>query len=180
MKLCPVRIGCCLNLQYYFQYYFQPPISGRLHTFFASFAGGRVNTLHVAVTLCGMTCIHASVSRSPRGHGLVASDKRHCRQWMSSLFCGFLPNPFIHDLFLWRTSQEFVKTDLYPLPLTSVRYAICSTGWGSIIGRCFGACQRSSCAEESTTAIKKTSHLIHEMSMNLVVRTSFHWQKKMY
>ena len=88
-----------------------------------------------AVTLCGMTC----VSRSPRGHGSVAPDKRHWRQWMSSLFCGFLPNPFIHDLFLWHTSQEFVKTDLYPLSLMSLR---------SIMGCCFGACQRSSCAEE--------------------------------
>ena len=36
-----------------------------------------------SVTLCGMTCIHASVSRSPRGHGSVAPDKRHCCQWMS-------------------------------------------------------------------------------------------------
>ena len=101
-------------------------------------------------TLCGMMYmyIHASVSRSPRGHGLVAPDKRHCRQWMSSLFCWFLPNPFIQDLFLWRTSQEFVKMDLYPLSLMSLLYAICSTGCRSIIGRCFGACQRSSCAEE--------------------------------
>ena len=100
------------------------------------------------VMLCEMTSIHASVSWSPRGHGSVASDERHCHQWMSLLFCGFLPNPFIHDLFLWRTSQEFVKTDLYPLSLMSLRYAICSTGWWSIIGRCFGACQRSSCVEE--------------------------------
>ena len=44
-------------------------------------------------------CILASVSRSPRGHASVAPDKRHLRQWMSSLFCGFLPHPFIHDLF---------------------------------------------------------------------------------
>ena len=104
--------------------------------FFASLAGGRVK-------LCRMTCIHASVSRSPRGHSSVAPDKRHCCQWMSSLFCGFLPNHFIHDLFLWRTSQEFEKTDLYPLSFMSLRYAVCS-----IIGRCFRACQRSSCAEE--------------------------------
>ena len=39
-------------------------------------------------------------------------DKRHCRQWMSSLFCGFLPNPFIHDLFCWSSRHKFVKTDL--------------------------------------------------------------------
>ena len=41
-----------------------------------------------------------------------APDKRHCRQWMSSLFCGFLPNPFIHDLFCWSSRHKFVKTDL--------------------------------------------------------------------
>ena len=66
----------------------------------------------------------------------------------SSLFCGFLPNPFIQDLFLWHTSQEFVKTDLYPLSLISLQYAVCSTGCWSIIGRCVGACQWSNCAEE--------------------------------
>ena len=92
------------------------------------------------VTLCGMTCIHASVSRSPREHSSVAPDKRHYRQWMSSLFCGFLPNPFIHDLLFWRASQEFVKTDLYPLSLMSLQYAICSTGCQSIIDRCSEAC----------------------------------------
>ena len=86
---------------------------------------------HVAVTLCGMTCIHTSFPRSPRGHGSVTMDKMHCRQWMSSLFCGFLPNPFIQDLFLWRTSQEFVKTDLYPLSLMSLWYAVWNVNeWG--------------------------------------------------
>ena len=121
----------------------------------------------LAGTLCGMTCMHASVSRSPMGHGLVAPDKRHCRQWMSSLFCGFLPYSFIHNLFLWRTSQEFVKTDLYPLSLMSLRYAVCSTGRWLIIGRCFGACQWSSCAAlKKDDRNTKTSHLIFEMSMN--------------
>ena len=61
---------------------------------------------------CWMTCIHAGVSRSPREHASVPPDKRHCRQWMSSLFCGFLPNPFIHDLFCWSSRHKFVKTDL--------------------------------------------------------------------
>ena len=155
--------------------------------FFASLCGSRVNTPHMAVILCRMTCIHANVSRSPREHSSVAPDKRHCRQWMSSLFrlfCGFLPNPFIHDLFLWRTSQEFAKTDLYPLSLMSLRYAVCS-----ITDHCFGACQQSSCAEERWPQKKKNSHLILEMSMNeafiwlsglcLVVRTLFHWQTKL-
>ena len=61
---------------------------------------------------CWMTCIHAGVSRSPREHASVPPDKRHCRQWMSSLFCGFLPNPFIHDLFCWSSRHKFVQTDL--------------------------------------------------------------------
>ena len=56
-----------------------------------------------------MTCIHAGVSRSPREHASVPPDKRHCRQWMSSLFCGFLHNPFIHDLFCWSSRPKFVK-----------------------------------------------------------------------
>ena len=47
--------------------------------------------------------------------GTRLGGRGHCGQWMSLLFCGVLPNPFIHNLFLWRTSQEFVKTDLYPL-----------------------------------------------------------------
>ena len=59
-----------------------------------------------------MTCIHATVSRSPRKHASVPPNKRHCRQWMSSLFCGFLPNPL--SMFpYWRSSHKFVKTDLH-------------------------------------------------------------------
>ena len=83
----------------------------------------------------GLTCIHAIISLSPWGHGSEAPDKKHCKQWTSSLFCGFLPNPFIQDLFLWRTSQEFVKTDWYPLSLISLQYAVCLTGRWSIIER---------------------------------------------
>ena len=105
-----------------------------------------------------LTCIHAIISRSPWGYGWVAPDKRHCKQWTSSLFCGFLPNHFIQDLCLWRTSQEFVKIFLWN--------AVCSTGHRSIIDCCFRACQRSSLCGRKTTAIKKTSHLILEMSMN--------------
>ena len=106
--------------------------------FLCVLAGSLVNTSHVVVTLCGMKWVHGS----------VAPDKRHCQRWMSSLFCGFLPHPFIQDPFLWRASQEFVKTDLYPWSLISLRYAVCSTGCWSIIGRCIGACQRPNCAEE--------------------------------
>ena len=113
-----------------------------------------------------MTYIHASVSRNPRGHGSVAPDKRHCRQWMSLLFCGFLPNPFLHDLSLWRTSHEFGKTDLYPLSLMSLRYAVCSTACGSIIGHCFGACNGN-------------SRNVSKWCVYLVVRNSLHWQKKL-
>ena len=128
------------------------PIGQRLNTHSVFSMFGREPRQHAThgVKLCGMTCVHASVSRSPRGHGSVAPDKRHCHQWRSSVFCGFLPNPFIQDLFLWRTSQGFVKMDLYPLSLIYmyVVNAVCSTGRWSILGRCFGACQRSNCAEE--------------------------------
>ena len=93
-----------------------------------------------------LTCIHAIISRSPWVHG---SPGQKALQAMNefTLF-GFLPNPFIQDLFLWRSSQEFVKTDLYPLSLISLWYAVCSTGRWSIIGHCIRACQRSNCAEE--------------------------------
>ena len=102
-------------------------------------------------------------------HGSVAPDKRHCRQWTSSLFqpfCGFLHNPFIHDLFLWRTSQEFVKTDLYPLSLMCLRYAVCSTRRWSIIGR-------------NKKNKPFNSRNVNEWGIYLFVRTSFHWQTKL-
>ena len=76
-------------------------------------AGSLVNTSPVA-------CWRIYTQVIPWGHGSVAPDKSHCQQWTSSLFGGFLPNPFIQDLFLWRTSQEFVKPDLYPLSLISL------------------------------------------------------------
>ena len=44
----------------------------------------------------------------PRTKGTASNE------WVHS-FCGFLPNPCIQDLCLWCTSQQFVKTDLYPL-----------------------------------------------------------------
>ena len=95
-----------------------------------------------------MTCIHAGVSRSPREHASVPPDKRHCRQRMSSLFCGFLPNPLSTTC-----SVEVPGTNLYrriynPLSLMPLRNSVCSTGCWPIIGRCFGACNGTSCAEE--------------------------------
>ena len=78
----------------------------------------------------------------------VPPDKRHCCQWMSSLFCGFLPNPFIDDLFCWSSRHKFVRRIYNPLSLMPLRNSVCSTGCGLIIGRCFGACNGTSCAEE--------------------------------
>ena len=88
--------------------------------------------------------VHVVTVRWPRTEGTANNERVHS-------FCGFLPNPFIQHLFLWHTSQEIVKTDLISIvtrSLISLWYAICSTGRWSIIGRCFGACQRSNCAEE--------------------------------
>ena len=78
------------------QIFFRPPVGQRVnaHSVFWEFC--RKSCQH-ATRGCDkrwMTCIHAGVSRSPREHASVPPDKRHCRQWMSSLFCGFLPNPF--------------------------------------------------------------------------------------
>ena len=94
--------------------FFRPPVGQRVNTHSVFWEFCRKPCQH-ATRGCDkrwMTCIHAGVSRSPREHASVPPDKRHCRQWMSSLFCGFLPNPFIHDLFCWSSRHKFVKTDL--------------------------------------------------------------------
>ena len=70
-----------------------------------------------------LTCIHAIVSRSPWGSRLGGLGQK-ALQTMNEFtlfadFCRFLPNPFIQDLFLWHTSQEFVKR-----PLISLRYGL--------------------------------------------------------
>ena len=49
--------------------------------------------LYLFCFVCLYLTTHKIVSQSPRKHASVPPDKRHCRQWMSSLFCGFLPNP---------------------------------------------------------------------------------------
>ena len=94
--------------------FFRPPVGQRVNTHSVFWEFCRKPCQH-ATRGCDkrwMTCIHAGVSRSPREHASVPPDKRHCRQWMSSLFCGFLPNPFIHDLFCWSSRHKFVKTVL--------------------------------------------------------------------
>ena len=94
--------------------FFRPPVGQRVNTHSVLESFFRKPCQH-ATRGCDkrwMTCIHAGVSRSPREHASVPPDKRHCHQWMSSLFCGFLPNPFIHDLFCWSSRHKFVKTDL--------------------------------------------------------------------
>ncbi len=105
--------------------------------------------------------------RCPRTKGTAVNE------WVHSLvdFC-LIPYPWP---FCWHSSHKFVKTDLYPLSLMSLRNAVCLTRCRLINDRCFGTCGRK------TSAIQKTSHLILEMSMNTaflgVVLTSFHWQK---
>ena len=92
--------------------FFWPPVGQRVNTHSVFWEFCRKPCQH-ATRGCDkrwMTCIHAGVSRSLREHASMPPDKRHCRQWMSSLFCGFLPNPFIHDLFCSR--HKFVKMDL--------------------------------------------------------------------
>ena len=94
--------------------FFRPPVGQHVNTHSVFWEFFRKPCQH-ATRGCDkrwMACIHAGVSRSPREHASVPPDKRHCHQWMSSLFCGFLPNPFIHDLFCWSSRHKFVKTDL--------------------------------------------------------------------
>ena len=94
--------------------FFRPPVGQRVntHSVFWEFCRKLCQHATRGCDKCWMTCIYAGVSRSPREHASVPPDKRHCRQWMSSLFCGFLSNPFIHDLFCWSSRHKFVKTDL--------------------------------------------------------------------
>ena len=134
--------------------------------FFWPHVGQRVNTHSVFWESCQKPCQHATLwlwqmlddvytrrcfseSEGTR-FGAPGQKSLPFREWVNGMewVNGFLPNPFIHDLFLWCTSQEIVKTDLYPLSLMSLRYAVCSTGCAPIIGRCFGVCNGTSCAEE--------------------------------
>ena len=82
---------------------------------FVCFAGRLVNTPHMACHHGGWRVYTPSflgvpgvTVGCPRTKCTASNERVHS-------FCGFLPNPFIQDLCLWRTSQEFVKTDLYPL-----------------------------------------------------------------
>ena len=82
---------------------------------FVCFAGRLVNTPHVAchhgdwrVYTPSFLGVPGVMVGWPRTNSTASNERVHS-------FCGFLPNPFIHDLCLWCTSQEFVKTDLHPL-----------------------------------------------------------------
>ena len=88
-----------------------------IHTFrfLCVFAGRHVNTSCIAyhhgdwrVYTPSFQGVPGVTVGWPRTKGTASNKQVHS-------FCGFLPNPFIQDLFFWRTSQEFVKTDLYPL-----------------------------------------------------------------
>ena len=104
------------------------------------------------------------------GSRLGGSDKRHCKQWTSSLFLWIFawslyprPVPLTYQPRIYK--DRFIS--IVTRSLIALWNAVCSTERWSIIGRCFGACQRSSCAEERWPQyLKKTSHLILEMSMN--------------
>ena len=133
--------GCRINPQFVFQL----RIGGSLitHSVFCEFV--REPCQHATWHCAGWRVhVYTQVFLGVRGHTVrwPRTKGTAVNEWMSSLFCGFLPHPFIHDMFLWHTSQEFVKTDLYPLYLMSLQYAVCSTGCWSIIGRCFGACNK--------------------------------------
>ena len=83
------------------------------------------------------SCIHAIVSRSPWGHDWVAPDKRHCKQWTSSLFLWIFayslyprPVPLTYQPRICKDGFVSVVTR----SLISLGNAFCSTGRWSIIG----------------------------------------------
>ena len=65
-------------------------------------------------------------------------------QWTS--FCWFLPRPVPLTYQPRNFKDGFIS--IVTMSLISLRYTICLTGRWSIIGRCVGDCQQSSCAEE--------------------------------
>ena len=73
-------------------------------------------------------CTHASVSRSPREHASVPPRQKALPSMNEFTLLWIFASSIIHDLFRWRSSHKFVKTDLYPLFLMSLRNAVCSTG----------------------------------------------------
>ena len=95
---------------------------------FASFVGRLVNTPLVACHSCGWRVytqsflgVHGVTVGWPRTNGTANNERVHS-------FCWFLHNPFIVELFFWRSSQ--LSRGL----LISVRYAVCST-------RCWLTCR---------------------------------------
>ena len=103
--------------------------------FSESLAGSRVNTPHVAVTFVGwhvymQVFLEGTEGTRFRGNTLrVRGNTLRCpRTKGTAVTEWFLPNPFIHDLFRWRSSYKFVKTDLYPLSLMSLWNTVCSAG----------------------------------------------------
>ena len=82
---------------------------------FESHAGSRVNTPLVAVTNVGW-CVYTPVFLGVRGNTLRCPRTKGTavREWVNGMewVNGFLPNPFIHDLFCWSSRHKFVKTVL--------------------------------------------------------------------
>ena len=115
--------------------------------FFANFAGSHVNTSHVAMTCAGWR-VYMQVFLRVRGDTVWWPQTKGTavNEWVHS-FVDFCLIPLSTTCSL-TYQPRICKDAFYPLSLMSLLYAICSTGCGSIIGRCFRACQRSSCAEE--------------------------------
>ena len=144
----PVRIRGRMNMQFFVE----RPIGERLNAhsdIFVCFWREPLSTRHAwcAIVALDLYIVHVYTQSFLRVHGAMVrwlwTKGTASNEWVYSFV-----DPFIQDLFLWRTSQEFVKTDLYPLSLISLWYAVCLTGWWSIIGCCVRACQWSNCAEE--------------------------------
>ena len=118
----PVRIGGRINTQFLFEQLIGERLNA--HSNFCVFWREPCQHATHAVPAWRLTCIHAIVSRSPWVHGSVAPDKRHCQQWMSLLFCGYLPYKSLYPRPVPLT---------YNLLLLMYQPRICKDGFISIV-----------------------------------------------
>ena len=87
------------------------------HTFrFLRVWPGALSTRHVCHCASDVWRVYTQLFLGVRGVTVLLprTEGTANNEWVHSL-CWFLPNTFIQDLFLWHTSQDIVKMDLYPL-----------------------------------------------------------------
>ena len=114
--------------------------SKRVFRFLCVLAGSLVNTSPVACHCAGWR-VYTQSFLGVRGFTV---------RWQrtSSFFCGFLPNPFIQDLFLLMYQSRICKDGFISIVFDLSHVCRLFDRVLSILGRYVGACERSNCAEE--------------------------------